>query len=131
MTRAHVSGAGLPGVGQECFPLGAREHVRDLGLYGSAIVGVWTKTDDGAGSSSSTFDWGNAPVDARLDPIGSRGTASRGDTIREDTTHLVSFRDGQVISTTDRVRIEDSEWLVTALREVTDELIVRVEVKRA
>lgn len=129
MPRPFVADTGLPET--ESFPYPARESGRQLGLYGSAVI--WTKTsesDDGGGDvTGENWTPADEAVDARLDDMSGAGV-SGGASMSEDTTHIVTFRDGQPLTTLQRVAIEGSMWAVTAIRETTDELVVRAEVMK-
>lgn len=129
MTRPLAPKAGLPGPGQLKFPEQAKEIGRLLGLTGTAIVLDYTEQDDGGGAKEYSWD-PRPPVRARKDTVGgARQAALVAETIDETTTHIITL-DGDVpISTDNRIEMEGALWAITAERQVTDQMVTRVEAR--
>lgn len=120
--------SGIPGLGQERFPETALELGRRQGLFGSAVIHRYTEEIDGGGATNGDYVPDDDPVDARLDWYQTSANKVTADKIDETARHVISFRDGQTITTNDQVEIEGKMWSVMALREWTRELITQVEV---
>jgi hypothetical protein len=130
VTRPAVK-AGLPGPGQDRFPEQARELGRDQGLVPGALVVLRHTSVDSKGATRETYN-GEAAIRGRIDPVGRTGSGgTMGDVLNESSSHLVTFDATVAISAADRLRIGGRDWLITAVREVTDPLVRRVEVKGA
>lgn len=127
MPRPYAAETGLPNT--ESFPHPAREAGRRLGLYDSAVIWTRTKVDDGGGDITETWT-SSASVDARLDALGGQGEDPRGGAFNENSSHMVTFRDGQSLNTDQQIGIAGARWAVMAIREHTDELVVRAEVMK-
>lgn len=127
MPRQFVGGHGLKNT--EAFPYPAREHARQLGLYGSAIIWDNTLVDDGAGDADEDWAARDPAVPARIDPLVAGAGGTRGGAVDENSTHIVSLYGTDSIDTGNRIEIEGRMWIVTAERDRTDRLINRVEVK--
>lgn len=129
--RATVSGIGLPGVGQERFPQGAKDSGLDLGLMDEVTILEDAETDDGAGSVHS--EWTDREtVRGRLDPItvSNRGMRDQiGDQLKEESTHVVTVDPGVDLTTANRVRINGQTWIVTAKLQHSNPLTERVAVR--
>lgn len=127
VTRPLVK-SGIPGPGQDRFPEQAREQGRRMGLVGSATILRYSNVGtSGAVKPVYTPDAGT--VRARLEPAAGGVTGLRGDVQDEATTHVVTFDNGQSVSTKDRVQIEGLTWIITAMHQGTDELVRQIEVK--
>jgi hypothetical protein len=129
MTRAlATSQTGLPGPGQDVFPEQGKEIGRRLGLTGEAAVLTWSQSKDAGGSTVSNWTLGSL-VDARIDAIGGSGARMPGGQISESSTHIITFYPFVSVTTKDRVRMLSRTWAITAVREVTNKLVTRVEAK--
>jgi hypothetical protein len=121
--------SGLPGIGQDIFPDSAREQGRRVGLVGDARLLIWTPTTSG-GATKNEWAPQTGTVRARLDPTGGGASGVRGGAVNESTTHIITFENGQVVSSKDRVRMNGMDWIITASLERTEELVKRVEVRQ-
>lgn len=131
MPRAPAPDAGLRGPARTSFPASPKQQARALALVTTADVLVQAKHDDGAGGSSFSWTAVLEDVPARIDPIGSSSAASDlvGGQVNEQTSHIISLPDNTPITLSSRIDIEGDRWDVLALHRVTDEIIIRAEVR--
>lgn len=130
MTRPAVK-AGLPGPGQDVFPEQARELGRRMGLYSDEVVVLRHTAESSGGATRDTFA-PETPIRGRIDPVGKVGRGGpMGDVMNESASHIVTMDAAVDVTERDRIAVQDSDWLILAVREVTDPLITRVEVRKA
>lgn len=129
--RAASPGSGLRGPGQEVFPDQARERARHMGLYPDEIM-IWRHTRNGsAGATYNTYEPDDDPVRGRVDPTSSNTAGGlRGDAFEDESSeHLVTFDETIEITLEDELEFHNKRWIITSLRERTDRLVTRVEVR--
>lgn len=129
--RGPTTGAGLRGPAQDPFPEVARERGRALGLYPDEIL-IWRHTrTSSAGATSNSFTPDASPVRGRVDPTSSNTAGGlRGDVVQDESSeHLVTFDETVVLSTEDELEFNGKRWIITSLRERTDRLVTRAEVR--
>ena len=132
--RAPAYGSGLPGPGQDIFPEAAKEWARRLALYPDEldILRHTRQTSSGVTTYSYLLDSGG-PFRGRVDPTSSNTAGVlRGDAIEDESSeHLVTFDDEVELDTEDRLLWNNEEWIITSLRERTDRMVTRAEIRRA
>lgn len=135
MPRTTAPMAGLRGTARAFAPAGVREAGRALALTDTASLYVEVTTKDTGGADETDDQLVAVGLPARIDPMGDAvGGRLVAEQVNEDATHVVSLAAGSPVTTGHKVALAsapDVRWAVLALHEVTDPVIVRVEVRRA
>lgn len=130
MTPRAYAKPGLRGPGQDVFPEDAKQHGRDLGLTEDATILKNEATDDGGGSKVDNWIVQESEIPGRVDPLSTvKSSGIVAGQVNEESTHVISLDPKATVSTKSRIEIDGKTWAVTAQRERTDELIIRVEAK--
>jgi hypothetical protein len=122
--------SGLPGIGQDIFPESAKQLARNIG-FKSEYVTILRNTPKDDGGGDTIPDWKPvSKVDGRIDALSRRGQGQViAEQVNEATTHVVSMDPDAEVTTTDRLEVAGTVWIIMSKEIHTDQPTVRVQVR--
>lgn len=131
MSPRPVVHSGLAGIGQDIFPESAMQLARHIGFKPKYVTILRnTPKDDGGGDSTPDWKPVGEPVDGRIDALSRRGQGRViAEQVNEATTHVVSMDPKAEVTTTDRLEVAGTVWIIMSKEIHTDQPTVRVQVR--
>lgn len=134
MSPRALAKSGRPGIGGEVFPETAKELGRREGLVeGLVTILRYEPAPDGGGDVTKKWVPDAEPIRGRLHPARYQRLHSGpvGSRVSETSSHVVALDPDVSIKTTDRLRIEGTDYIIQSTEQDTEGPFLQLGVKEA
>lgn len=111
--------------------IAAMRATAGLALPDTATLERLTSTSDGGGGFTETWAQQGDALPCRVAPLGGGEGGNAGGRVSDETTAVVTLPAGTDVTESDRLVIAGRRYEVTVVRERSDEITRRTEVKEA